>query len=887
MEQLPSDRPYRNVGPTSQRSLYREVPEEEAPFVKETFDVILKEYIKAFVTNNDPMLDALGQPSFKGIIDEEPLTEAPDDLADGIKKLPYRWFTRRPGTNKVETEEEKKAKTELAVIINRKRLAVYNDLMNGRVAMHKETDLRKAARIDGRTSQWLQVYRRITQKMVDDVYIDAVATSDDDLITALRKGGKLEELAAMDWSLIRVIVTEELDGSDVAEDILKYEGMDEDEISETDIWEIIARRFRTAEALRRGSAYEAMELTADEAIVWTAGKAMEYFDNIDRAKAVEAYDDPFTPIIVKRVLQIMIEESHYVVKANPDIYEKINRRLHDAIAEGDPVVSALLQDFQIPDPSGVDIVSSADVNALIDNETALMQAVRYKNSSAIEALMEHHDIDPNIQNAEGETVLHVAVVFNNSMLQVLFNNDMYKREERSKEGRKYQGRFDVSIRTSYIDLEHRTPLEVAKSFVREYDEGENLTPRLKDISLLIEYATHKLHAAMLFAPFYEINKALDGGADVTMMIDGKNALHVAVEKCYFVGTQSLTRILSTSSVNAQDGNGMTAMHLLMLTTGLRESVPRFIADAMDTLLSRADIRLNIQDDAGNTVLHYAVVNNELLERLCEEEYIDLRIRNIAGSTAFESADDTGKALLQRYQDTQNEKLLDSLDDLGFTILTLKYLKTGADPNATDDDGYNALHLLANSDDGEYNALHLDAQSLETFRNRRLEIADKILAGIHDVNAGTDGLKMTALMIAVQKNNINMVSKLLTVQAVDINLQDVNGYTALHYAVESKYDKSFEITRTLLMDDRIDVNVRTSKNFFGTPLTAYELAMSRKRSDIAGLIQEYKKRREFKTTTERGRKKRGEPSDLKKKPASTEPRGKRGRELHEKFNKLRF
>jgi len=142
-----------------------------------------------------------------------------------------------------------------------------------------------------------------------------------------------------------------------------------------------------------------------------------------------------------------------------------------------------------------------------------------------------------------------------------------------------------------------------------------------------------------------------------------------------------------------------------------------------------------------------------------------------------------------------------------------------------------------------------------------------------------------LMIAARSFN-DITIWLLNHPNITVNARGHNGFTALHWAVI--YDKHDNV-RHLLSDDRIDISLTNKEG--DTPL---EMAMKMERDEIARLITDYKNRKtlQFEAETKKGREqRRGEQSDLKKKPRSTmvggKVGGKRKKELHEKFNKLRF
>ena len=121
----------------------------------------------------------------------------------------------------------------------------------------------------------------------------------------------------------------------------------------------------------------------------------------------------------------------------------------------------------------------------------------------------------------------------------------------------------------------------------------------------------------------------------------------------------------------------------------------------------------------------------------------------------------------------------------------EFLRNGADPNEVDEDGYNALHMAARA-------------------GCRITIFNLILEAIDDVNAVKDGL--TALMLAVHYNHLEIVVLLMKAEQIDLNVQDYYNRTALHRAV---VDNRVAIVRKLLSDERIDTTLKNNNN--DTPL----------------------------------------------------------------------
>ena len=122
------------------------------------------------------------------------------------------------------------------------------------------------------------------------------------------------------------------------------------------------------------------------------------------------------------------------------------------------------------------------------------------------------------------------------------------------------------------------------------------------------------------------------------------------------------------------------------------------------------------------------------------------------------------------------------------------IKHGADVDLQDSDGYKALHFAVYGSD----------ISSEIF---------SCLIGIGaDVNARTNN-GVTPLMIAAEEGHINAVTSLVKC-GVNVHLQDKDGQTALHHAMQSPQTSICEVLSCLIKNGA-DVNAHTFRN--ETPL----------------------------------------------------------------------
>ena len=170
----------------------------------------------------------------------------------------------------------------------------------------------------------------------------------------------------------------------------------------------------------------------------------------------------------------------------------------------------------------------------------------------------------------------------------------------------------------------------------------------------------------------------------------------------------------------------------------------------------------------------------------EEENKALRLACV-GETDYERAlttyrNDNGKPPLNAALEAKDEDAAEAL------------LDGGDDPNQVDEDGRNALQVAA-------------------WKGCRLPLFHRILGMIHNVNAvTTEYYGRTALMKAARFNHLDMVVSLLNHPGIDVNVQDSDNFTALHWAVNNN---SPAILAQLVSDDRVDTSLKDQYN--DTPL----------------------------------------------------------------------
>ncbi|XP_075541742.1 E3 ubiquitin-protein ligase MIB2-like isoform X1 [Dermacentor variabilis] len=244
----------------------------------------------------------------------------------------------------------------------------------------------------------------------------------------------------------------------------------------------------------------------------------------------------------------------------------------------------------------------------------------------------------------------------------------------------------------------------------------------------------------------------------------ESPLHAA---CYH-GDEELARTLihAGNNVNARDKDGDTPLHYcaygnepgamrLLVTAGAdlnavneKNRTPLHIAaskehaDCVRTLLSYGSrIKVNLQDVAGDTALHDAITvgSAEIASLLINFRTMDLSITNQRGFNTLHHACLKGNNLIV-------ERILSKRPNL---------------LNVAKNDGFTALHLAAN--------------------NGHLRVAKTLLAKRQcDINAHASKGE-TPLMLAAFFGHWDIL-ELLVESGADINRQDQDGDTVLHFSI---------------------------------------------------------------------------------------------------------
>jgi ankyrin repeat protein len=335
-----------------------------------------------------------------------------------------------------------------------------------------------------------------------------------------------------------------------------------------------------------------------------------------------------------------------------------------------------------------------DINTSIKNYTTIFNLIKNHEWDKIISKISSSDdnFDVNIKDQTNNYIITYAVIYNQKMLVKIL--------------------FEHNARIDILDADEKSILYYPIKF--SYDSMlEYLLQLNKDmigINILeIKDKTSKtaLHYAIKFLNIFAIQKLLDFGSNTNTTDNASyNALHYAVlsrdiEICKLI-------LKYCSNINAKISTGETALHIacnlqlesiaeLLIKSNINLSVQdlqhEFTAmhycmnlNLEKTLISllKAKANPNIQDIFGNTPLHYAIIENNLI-------LIDILIKYSSHIINYNLANIDGKIplhlLLNYYSEKKSDKIL--------TYISL--LIENSNLSVRDNDGQSCLFMLIKLD----------------------------------------------------------------------------------------------------------------------------------------------------------------------------------------------
>ncbi|TVY17972.1 Ankyrin-3 [Lachnellula arida] len=314
-----------------------------------------------------------------------------------------------------------------------------------------------------------------------------------------------------------------------------------------------------------------------------------------------------------------------------------------------------------------------------------------------------------------------------------------------------------------------------------------------------------LHLAVenIHSPVDHIQFLVDHGADINAQdSNGNTPLHNTCRGHSMKKQQILSALLRLgASVDAQDSLGQTPMHEFKMNGGKDSDQACILIDT--------GANLEISDRYGMTVLLHAVAksNRALVEMLLQHP----KTPSLEARTFLK-----GKTVLHLACQTQSPVELVRL-----------LVGKGADPKLTDNDGNTLLHQVAERFGGSPEEITLVEYLIKVgvsphARNCQRQTAAHIISPVYV----EDNISRTT------PTRESFVSVLLRLDPnVDINAQDIDGYTPLHFASAVSETAAFNLIRN---------NANLNAKSFGLRTPLHCAARGRQSSIIAMLVQFGKK-----------------------------------------------
>ena len=367
---------------------------------------------------------------------------------------------------------------------------------------------------------------------------------------------------------------------------------------------------------------------------------------------------------------------------------------------------------------------------LNDPITEIFMAVIQQNEEWMKELLKTPGIDINIENEQGETVLHKAV------------------ELGSQEQVDFLLKFE-NINVNCKNKEYKqTPLHKA---VKQGNQEiiDSLLAKGADVNAKDNLENTPLHIAAVEGNEETIQKLLSNSK---VDIDAKNQagdtpFHTATKNKKSAAVRALLQFKGIG-INVVNRNGNTSLDI---AAGNGD-----VAIMKILLNNHADIRI---DEDGNTLLHKAVESAEkdAIQLLLDTKKFDVNAKNANGETPLSIAIDKGSKV-------ENIMLLLSCPGINIDN-TNKY-------NIT------FLHLLVQR-------MKFDdiAAAIKAFLDKGA-----------DINAKTKPLNYTPLHQAIEWGNQSAIEALLSQPGIELNVQSKQGHTPLHIALrrlDNGYDFAHE------------------------------------------------------------------------------------------------
>ncbi|WP_264683264.1 MULTISPECIES: ankyrin repeat domain-containing protein [unclassified Wolbachia] len=454
-----------------------------------------------------------------------------------------------------------------------------------------------------------------------------------------------------------------------------------------------------------------------------------------------------------------------------------------------------------------ELLSRSSCN-IVDGDSILHVLIRHGMSdtevmSLLSGSIHGNNIEMDIENSAGETLLHVAVKANNkAMVKFILEHDNFRFDSKEKDGDSDHlihsasrhgflevlkllvegGGVDINVLNSYHDTALHLAVQNKRSNIVEYlvdQEGVDL--ECKNLS-----GNTPLHVATKTCNLDLVSFLVKRGANLMAKNEaGNTPLHIAAKKQEL--NIALFLIEKGADLIAKNEAGNTPLHIAVSTRNTLYHVSTTEKDRdIAAVLIHKSSEINLQNEEGNTPLHIAAMRGDLetILRFMERDITSIKIFNKRGETPFDliKGDElnefvNGKHSLFRNVDVfanfvqtgrsatlKNYLLNEDVEELKSYLKSEKFHTTEA--AVLDKDGLTPLHVLIRDD-----------------REISQDMLNLLIEHGADVNV-TDSKGQTLLHFAIKNGSSKALIKFLLESEARLDLANDEGYYPVHIAVNN-------------------------------------------------------------------------------------------------------
>ena len=493
------------------------------------------------------------------------------------------------------------------------------------------------------------------------------------------------------------------------------------------------------------------------------------------------------------ITQVLVKDKRY----NPSLTNIRNfTPLHMAVQKCDVELCRLILANQQCNPNIQDALGN----------TPLHIATTKENTELVQAIIAHKPCDLGIKNSDNETPLFIAIRLGNVGIARLLTMATPAMRMVAKMSDDQFYRLNEQCNPNVQDAMGNTPLHIAVvrgdfELVRNIMSHEQCDPNIpnseQDTPLHLALCLTHVAITHVLIRDKRCNPSLINSHSLT-------PLHMAVEKC----DVELCRFILANvkcNPNIQDASGNAPLHIAVtkktIAKGNIEVVqsiidheqcdPNILNNKQATPLHLA-LYLNDKILAGSIQFHLAVGISELCKVIVANEQCNPNIQDASGNTplhiaaALENVDLIHHILVYHncnlnLQNNEEQTPLHIAAEAGNEDLCKLLLANEADPNIQATIGNTALHIAT------YEGHHRVVQLFSTVKQCNINI--------QDVNGNTP------LHIAAAKDRKECCLMLLKNEQCDLNVMNAAGSTALHTACSQA---GSDVVKVLITDRNLNL-----------------------------------------------------------------------------------